>query len=325
MTWYALASVKTAGAVRTGLVFDGHLFDLERTAESLSASIDWARSSVDELLARWTDVSPQLDRLAEDAATALSGLEELTVGPNDLAPPLRPGRFFCAAANYIEHANEMGTVLAAKSDSNPYMFIKPDTSLIGHNDTVIMPAASAQVDWEIELAAVIGREARHIAVQQALDYVAGYSVVNDVSARDLNVRVDFPFKTDWLQGKCFDTFAPLGPWFVPSSCIEDPHNLQMELAVNGEVMQDANTGAMIFDIREQIAYLSSILTLKPGDVLATGTPTGVGMARGIYLKPGDVMTASIESIGTLRNPVAAESRQQLERSDCQVRNLDRFR
>jgi 2-keto-4-pentenoate hydratase/2-oxohepta-3-ene-1,7-dioic acid hydratase in catechol pathway len=202
----------------------------------------------------------------------------------------------------------MGTVLAAKSDSNPYMFIKPDTALIGHNDTVIMPAASAQVDWEIELAAVIGREARHVPVTEALDYVAGYSVVNDVSARDLNVRDDFPFKMDWFQGKCFDTFAPLGPWFVPSSCIEDPHDLRMELAVNGEVMQDSSTGAMIFDIPEQIAYLSSILTLKPGDVLATGTPTGVGMARGVYLKPGDVMTASIESIGTLRNPVAAEGR-----------------
>lgn len=113
--------------------------------------------------------------------------------------------------------------------------------------------------------------------------------------------------TDWFQGKCFDTFAPLGPWLVPSSCIDDPHNLHMKLAVNGEVMQDATTNAMIFDIREQIAYLSSILTLKPGDVLAIGTPTGVGMSRGIFLKPGDVMTASIESIGTLRNPVAALS------------------
>lgn len=308
MTWYALASLKTGDAVRTALVLDEKLFDLERTAESLSASIDWARSSVDELLARWTDVSPQIDRFAEDAVNAVARLEELTVGPNDVAPPLRPGRFFCAAANYIEHANEMGTVLAAKADSNPYMFIKPDTALIGHNDTVIMPAASAQVDWEIELAAVIGREARHVPVAEALDYVAGYSVVNDVSARDLNVRDDFPFKMDWFQGKCFDTFAPLGPWFVPSSCIEDPHDLRMELAVNGEVMQDSSTGAMIFDIPEQIAYLSSILTLKPGDVLATGTPTGVGMARGVYLKPGDVMTASIESIGTLRNPVAAESR-----------------
>ncbi len=307
MTWYALASLKNGGVVRTALVFDGRLYDLEQTAQSLAAPPDWARLSVDELLTIWPDVSPQLDALAEEAAAKLDDLEALSVGPNDIAPPLRPGRFFCAAANYVEHAEEMGTVLAAKSESNPYIFIKPDTSLIGHNDAVIIPMASSQVDWEIELAAVIGREARHLSVDDALDCVAGYTVVNDVSARDLNFRDDYPFKTDWFQGKCFDTFAPLGPWLVPSSCIDDPHNLHMELAVNGEVMQDATSGAMIFDIREQIAYLSSILTLKPGDVLATGTPTGVGMSRGIFLKPGDVMTASIESIGTLRSPVAAET------------------
>ena len=307
MTWYALASLKTGTTVRTALVFDGSLYDLEQTAQSLSASPDWARLNVDELLARWPDVSSQLDALAEEAAAALDGLEAISIGPNDIAPPLRPRRFFCAAANYVEHAEEMGTVLAAKSESSPYIFIKPDTSLIGHNDTVILPMASSQVDWEVELAAVIGRVARHISVDEALDCVAGYTVINDISARDLNFRDDFPFKTDWFQGKCFDTFAPLGPWLVPSSCIGDPHNLHMELAVNGEIMQDATTNAMIFDIREQIAYLSSILTLKPGDVLATGTPTGVGMSRGIFLKPGDVMTASIESIGTLRNPVAAET------------------
>ena len=307
MTWYALASYNTGDAVRTALVFDGHLYDLEKTAEALSASIDWARLSVDGLLARWTDVSPQLDALAGEAAAVLDQLEAVAIGDNDVAPPLRPGRFFCAAANYAEHAKEMGTVLEAKSESNPYIFMKPDTSLIGHNDTVIIPKASTQVDWEIELGAVIGCEARYVSVNDALNYVAGYTVVNDISARDLNVRDDFPFKFDWFQGKCFDTFAPLGPWLVPSSCIEDPHDLRMELSVNGETMQDSNTGAMIFDTWEQIAYLSSILTLKPGDVIATGTPTGVGMSRGIYLKPGDIIEASIESIGTLRNPVAAEN------------------
>ena len=135
---------------------------------------------------------------------------------------------------------------------------------------------------------------------------AGYTVINDVTARDLNVRDDYPFKTDWFQGKCFDTFAPLGPWFVPTSCIDDPYALDMRLSVNGELMQEETTGAMIFDIGEQIEYLSSVLTLKPGDVIATGTPTGVGMSRGVYLKPGDVMDASISSIGSLSNPVAAE-------------------
>lgn len=141
MTWYALASLKTGNTVRTALVFDGSLYDLEQTAQSLSASPDWARLNVDELLARWPEVSPQLDALAEEAAAELDGLEAISIGPNDIAPPLRPGRFFCAAANYVEHAEEMGTVLAAKSESHPYIFIKPDTSLIGHNDAVILPMA----------------------------------------------------------------------------------------------------------------------------------------------------------------------------------------
>lgn len=309
MTWYALASFRKEGVTRTALVFDGRLYDLEQTAQALSIADDWSGSSVDELLNRWSEVAPKLDVLANEAAAAQDRLENVSLDPEHLAPPLRPGRFFCAAANYTEHAKEMGTVLADKAESNPYIFMKPDTALIGHNDTVIIPNASSQVDWEIELAAVIGHEARHLSIEEALDCVAGYTVINDISARDLNVRDDFPFKMDWFQGKCFDTFAPLGPWLVPSSCISDPHDLKMQLSVNDEVMQDSTTSAMIFDTREQIAYLTSILTLKPGDVIATGTPTGVGMGRGIFLEPGDVMEATIESIGTLRNPVAAEASQ----------------
>ena len=306
MTWYGLASFKKKGEIRTALVLDEQLYDLARAARDLAVSGNWMELSVNELLACWPEVNTSLDALAQEASAAVDRLEAVILGLGDLMPPLTPGRFFCAAANYVEHADEMGTVLASKSESNPYIFMKPDTALIGHDDTVIIPKASSQLDWEIELAAVVGRETRHVTVDEALDCVAGYTVINDISARDLNVRDDFPFKMDWFQGKCFDTFAPLGPWLVPSSCIEDPHNLRMQLSVNGEVMQDSTTGAMIFDTREQIAYLSSILTLKPGDVIATGTPTGVGMARGIFLKPGDVMEASIESIGMLRNPVSAD-------------------
>ena len=123
--------------------------------------------------------------------------------------------------------------------------------------------------------------------------VAGYTIINDISARDLNVRDDYPFRMDWFQGKCFDTFAPLGPWLVPAACIDDPYALNMRLTVNGTPMQEERTGAMIFDIGEQIEYLSSVLTLQPGDVIATGTPTGVGMSRGVFLAPGDVMEAAI--------------------------------
>ena len=156
---------------------------------------------------------------------------------------------------------------------------------------------------EPELAVVIGKPGRHIALEDALDYVAGYTVLNDVSARDLNRRTDYPFKHDWFRGKSFDTFGPLGPWLVPRACIAEPQNLRMRLTVNGETMQDGNTSEMIFSVAEQIHYLSSILTLQPGDVIATGTPTGVGMGRGIYLKPGDVMVASIDGIGSIENPL----------------------
>ena len=306
MVWYALASYRRDGEIRSALVLGERLFAVESTATALSITADWVHASIDELLQHWMGVRPELDALAQAAAASIDTLEALDLGPNDIAPPLRPSRVFCAAANYAKHAREMGTVLAEKAERHPYMFMKPDSAIIGHNDTVVLPRASSQVDWEIELAAVIGRSARHVSADEGLDYVAGYSVINDISARDLNVRDDYPFKMDWFQGKCFDTFAPLGPWLVPTACIDDPYALDMRLTVNDEPMQEEVTGAMIFDIGEQIEYLSSILTLQPGDVIATGTPTGVGMSRGIFLKPGDVMEASIAHIGRLRNPVGAE-------------------
>jgi 2-keto-4-pentenoate hydratase/2-oxohepta-3-ene-1,7-dioic acid hydratase in catechol pathway len=212
-------------------------------------------------------------------------------------------RIFCAASNFIEHANEMGTVLAAKAESRPYMFLKLQNTVIGPGEAVRKPRETAQLDWEVELGAVIGRRARRVSVAQALDYVAGYTVVNDVSARDLNVRGDYPFKFDWFQGKCHDTFAPLGPCIVPAWQIPDPQAVKLKLTVNGKTMQEDSTANMIWSVREQIAYLSTIVTLEPGDVIATGTPTGVGMGRGIFLKSGDVMEASIEGIGAIRNPV----------------------
>jgi 2-keto-4-pentenoate hydratase/2-oxohepta-3-ene-1,7-dioic acid hydratase in catechol pathway len=170
-----------------------------------------------------------------------------------------------------------------------------------------MPPETTQLDWEIELAAVIGQRCRRIPVDRALDAVAGYSIVNDVSARDLNVRNDYPFKFDWFQGKCHDTFAPFGPWIVPAWQVHDPQAVHLNLKVNGETMQDDTTANMIWNVREQISYLSTIVTLEPGDVIATGTPTGVGMGRGIYLKDGDRIEATIRGIGTLANPVRAES------------------
>src|SRR5665213_3269454 len=165
----------------------------------------------------------------------------------------------------------------------------------------------SQLDLPVELAAVIGMRCRRITAERALDAVAGYSIVNDVSARDLNMRSDYPFKFDWFQGKCHDTFAPFGPWIVPAWQIPDPQKVALRLDVNDQPMQQDTTANMIWTVREQIAYLSTIVTLEPGDVIATGTPTGVGMGRGIFLKAGDRITATIDGIGTLANDVRAET------------------
>ncbi|MBN3827262.1 fumarylacetoacetate hydrolase family protein, partial [Burkholderia sp. Ac-20384] len=230
-------------------------------------------------------------------------LDAAPLAGHRLRVPYAPRRIFAAASNYYEHAREMGTELAPREESTPYMFMKAETSVVPTLAEVVMPPQAERVDWEVELAVVIGKPGRHIAVADAFDYVAGYTILNDVSARDLNRRTDYPFKHDWFRGKSFDTFGPLGPWLVPRACIAEPQNLRMRLAVNGETMQDGNTGEMIFSIAEQIQYLSSILTLQPGDLIATGTPTGVGMGRGIYLQPGDVMVASIDGIGSIENPL----------------------
>jgi 2,4-diketo-3-deoxy-L-fuconate hydrolase len=179
---------------------------------------------------------------------------------------------------------------------------------VGPHETIQMPPETSQLDWEVELAAVIGRRCRRISVDRALDVVAGYSIVNDISARDLNVRGDYPFKFDWFQGKCHDTFAPFGPWIVPASQIPDPQAVQLQLDVNGQRMQEDSTANMIWTVREQIAYLSTIVTLEPGDVIATGTPTGVGMGRGVFLKDGDKLSARVKGIGSLDNIVRAETR-----------------
>lgn len=310
MTWFALASYKRAVAIAPAIVIDGEVYDLASAAEAGAAPVpaEWLTGGVAAMLANWATEREAIKRLGESVAelAARKKLAPVPDGVRMLAAPLIPQRIFCAASNYIEHANEMGTALAAKENSKPYMFVKFQNSVIGPWDTVLKPPETERLDWEVELAVVISRRARRISVADALDYVAGYAVINDVSARDLTKRSDYPFTFDWFQGKCHDTFAPLGPWIVPSWLIDDPQKLRLRLTVNGEVMQGDSTGNMIWDVREQIAYLSTIVTLEPGDVIATGTPTGVGMGRGVFLKPGDVMEASIDGIGSIRNPVEAE-------------------
>ncbi|MDH7972097.1 fumarylacetoacetate hydrolase family protein [Sphingomonas sp. AR_OL41] len=301
MTWHALATYRRDGTNRAAIVVGEAIHDLDAVA-ALHAPALLGRG-VDALIADWENAAPAVAALADAVRDRVGG--EGCVACADLAVPFTPRRVFGAASNYIEHAEEMQTKLAAKADSEPYIFLKTVESVIGPDETVVIPPQVERPDWEVELGVVIGRAGRAIDAAQAFDHIAGYTVVNDVSARDKTRRSDFPFSHDWFRGKSFDTFTPVGPWFVPRDCLGDPHDIRLGLRVNDEAMQDGNTSEMIFDCFEQIAYLSTILELKAGDLIATGTPAGVGMGRGVFLRDGDVMTAWVDGIGELRNPVRA--------------------
>ena len=307
MIWHGLATYDLNGVERPGLVVDNKLYDLAQLALAGQPEQTIGMPDVDGLLDAWDAWVPRLSSLAEQAPGLAAQGRLTAIEGAAYALPYRPRRIFGVASNFYEHADEMGTQLAPRAESQPYVFMKAQSSVIATKATVLMPAETEKLDWEVELGVVIGQTCRHVSVEDALSVIAGYTVFNDISARDLNRRTDYPFKHDWFRGKSFDTFGPLGPWLVPAGCIANPQNLRMTLSVNGEPMQDGNTSQMIFSIAEQIAYLSRILTLQPGDLIATGTPDGVGMGRGVYLKPGDTMTAWVEGIGVIENPVALEA------------------
>ena len=214
------------------------------------------------------------------------------------APVPRPGKLICIGLNYRDHAAESKMAIPEK----PVVFSKFSTAVIGPGEPVVIPSSSSQVDYEAELAVVIGRSAKNVSVDRALDYVLGYTCFNDVSARD------FQFADGkWQRGKSCDTFAPMGQTIVTTDEIPDPHKLSIKLLLNGNAMQDSNTDQLIFGVPRLIEFLSETITLEPGDVIATGTPSGVGFARKppVFLRPGDVMQVHIEGIGELGNPIVA--------------------
>src|SRR5215211_7741201 len=214
------------------------------------------------------------------------------------APIPRPGKVICIGLNYRDHAAESNAELPAF----PTVFAKYASCIIGPGAAIVIPRVTSQVDYEGELAVVIGRRARDVAEADALDYVAGYAPFNDVSARDYQMRT-----SQWTIGKTFDTFGPIGPALVTADEIADPHALDIRVSIGDQVLQSSNTKHLIFTIPQLIAYLSSVMTLEPGDVIATGTPAGVGAARNPqrWLKPGDVVRVEISSLGALENPVVA--------------------
>ncbi len=282
-----------AAGVRPGLLIDNQVYDIGSEYPSVLATLE-----------DWSAAEPRLTALSQQiiADQRVTGIPIEAV---ELAPPVMyPGVLYCAGANYRDHVLEMSGKPPPPENTTPFFFVKTTRgTIIGAHDTVQLPEFSRKVDWEAEIGMVIGRQARRVSAENAMDHVAGFTILNDLSARDLMKRQDVPFLFDWIGQKCFDTACPMGPWITPRSDIPDPHNLKMELCVNGEVKQSSSSSEMIFRCETQIAYLSQHVTLYPGDVIATGTPAGCGMPHGTFLQDGDVVEITIEGLGQLRNPV----------------------
>ena len=296
-------------SARLGLRQNDRIVDLTAASQELHQS---HLASVTQLMAD-ADSSGLLAQL-----TALATSEErfaLRRADVRLDAPIRDvPKLLALAGNFRKHVEESGFRAVQSHDVVvPQVFSKPpSTTINAPGGSIAIRPTNKFLDWEVELAVVIGKRGRDISAAKAMSYIFGYSVINDVSERELNghklertVREFDPF-FDWLVGKWFDGSAPLGPEIVTADEIGDPHELNLRLSLNGDVMQSGNTRQMIFDIPETIAYISSVLTLEPGDVIAMGTPEGVGKARGIRLRPGDVMNAEIEGIGILETSITAE-------------------
>jgi 2,4-diketo-3-deoxy-L-fuconate hydrolase len=215
------------------------------------------------------------------------------------APFMRPSKIVCIGLNYAKHAAETN----APIPKEPIIFMKSTTSLVGPNDAIIIPKDSVKTDWEVELAVVIGKKASYVKEEVAMQHVAGYCLHNDVSEREFQLERG----GTWDKGKGCDTFAPMGPWLVTADEIKDPHQLRLWLSLNGKIVQDGNTNDFVFDIPQLISYISRFMTLLPGDVISTGTPSGVGLGFNppVYLKPGDVVELGIDGLGSSKQHVKA--------------------
>jgi 2-keto-4-pentenoate hydratase/2-oxohepta-3-ene-1,7-dioic acid hydratase in catechol pathway len=269
----------------------------------------FSSASTKEVLWGWEAAKPVLADIAGAYAKSPKGRLAKAARPlaglKLMAPILYPDAIFCAFANFTDHMQEMsGREPPDKTKVKPLHFVKLGAHcVVGSEDEVRLPSCSEQVDWEAELAVVIGKPARNISAADAMSYVAGYTIVNDLSLRDQGTRTDWNVRHDFLSGKSFDTGAPMGPWIVPADQIKDPYDLDMKQWIAGELMQDSNTRFMHFTIAEQIEALSLKFTLRPGDVIATGSPSGNGRPRGIFLEPGQDLLIEIEGIGQLHNPI----------------------
>ena len=308
---YKLLSYQDGVRARAGLLVAGQVYDLARETG------DAGFATVLEMLDGWQHAEAVLGEVAARASNGASRSPGIPLAATRLlAPVLYPGAIYGAGANYIDHIREMeraqnmpeGPTMKEMGDT-PWHFVKAArSSITGPGAIVKLPPYSKAVDWEVELVAVIGRTASNVSVADALGYVAGYTIANDLSARDVMLRQNnppsSPFRFDWVAHKSFDGSCPLGPWIAPTCDIPDPQNLGLKLWVEGEPMQDSSTSKMVFSVAEQIAALSSRVTLHPGDLILTGTPAGVGMPRKVFLKPGQTVKLWIEKIGEFEHQLA---------------------
>ena len=245
--------------------------------------------------------------LSDATMARLRALDSATLPKVSGAPRIGPcvgniGKFLCIGLNYSDHAAETGAAIP----EHPILFFKANSAVVGPNDDVSMPRGSVSTDWEVELGVVIGKAAKYVSKADALEYVAGYCIINDVSERHFQANLT----VQWTKGKSCDTFGPTGPWLVTRDDIPDPQNLDMTLDVNGSRRQTGNTKTMIFNVAEIIEHLSGLMTLHPGDVISTGTPPGVALGmkpKPVYLKTGDVMDLHIEGLGQQRQTVTQDT------------------
>lgn len=317
---FGLATIAFYGPPQAAMVVDGRAVPLSRFGE---------QRDLPAILRDWDAALPALEAAAaqEGAFADAAAIDSL-----DVQAPYVPGQIFCTGANYKKHVvglimgdpsmrgpehenlseEERRTRAEAMMDqrakaSLPFCFIKLPSAVVGPKDPVVLPRNVEKPDWELELGVVIGRRAHHVSPEDAMDHVAGFAVVNDVTARELIFRKDgSAIGADWLSGKSFPTFLPFGPMIVPRHAVPDPYDLGIRLAVNGKVYQDETTADMMINVERQVAFLSDRVVLEPGDLICTGSPYGNGSAFGVYLKPGDVMEGSITGLGTQRNPCVAE-------------------
>jgi 2-keto-4-pentenoate hydratase/2-oxohepta-3-ene-1,7-dioic acid hydratase in catechol pathway len=331
---FKLGTFERDGRTFIGVVVNDSLVaDLEQASAAIEKGAGSARVTVPRdmktLIANYSQGGLQ-QRVAAVAAQVSSQPRPAFV--HDLKalrirPPVAPTTILNAAVNYVEHANEMGLgaapapgakpVEAPKSmpgmwerkagdtRHNPYFFLKPTSIVIASGDAIRLPPGRDRIDWECELSVVVGRVATRVPVEQADNYIFGYTLQNDVS--DRGGRSDTRHGSDWLIGKGHDTFAPIGPFIVPKAFVADPQKMPIKFTLSGKVMQDSNTDRMTHNVREMLSFASHILTLHPGDILAMGSPAGVGAARGIFFKDGDTSVCTIGNIGTLTNPVKGTS------------------